>query len=140
MSTGRGTPGTRRGGIFSGIPGMLAMLLLLGGCQSGEVETGHLAQLDVPAEHAGGKRLYEQHCQVCHGSEATGTEQAPPLVHWVYRTRHHGDEAFQLAVSQGVRAHHFRFGDMPPIPGLSREEVAEITGYVRWLQRQAGID
>jgi mono/diheme cytochrome c family protein len=124
------------------IPGRLAWLLLpaIAGCSGGDVETGHLAALAVPAEHARGETLYAQHCEACHGPQATGSETAPPLVHAVYRTRHHGDEAFQIAVAQGVRAHHFRFGDMPAVPGLSREQVAEITAYVRWLQRASGID
>ena len=52
---------------------------------------------------------------------------------------HHGDAAFLLAVRNGVRAHHWRFGDMPPQPGLTGAEVAAITAYVRELQRANGI-
>jgi len=76
----------------------------------------------------------------CHGDRATGTDNGPPLVHGVYEPGHHADAAFQLAVTRGVRAHHWRFGDMAPVEGVSPAEVDRITGFVRWLQRQAGID
>jgi hypothetical protein len=61
-------------------------------------------------------------------------------VNRVYAPNHHADFAFLLAVEQGVRAHHWGFGDMPPVPGVSREEAMEITAYVRWLQREVGIE
>jgi mono/diheme cytochrome c family protein len=114
--------------------------LAASGCREQNLDTSHLAALDVPAEHSEGLELFELYCSGCHGAQATGTDAGPPLVHPVYRTRHHGDEAFQLAVAQGVSGHHFRFGDMPAVPGPSREDVASITGYVRWLQRSAGIE
>ncbi len=93
----------------------------------------------VPAELAGGERLFDASCSRCHGPRASGTEQGPPLVHIVYEPNHHGDAAFLRAAAQGVPAHHWRFGDMPPVPGVTPEQVAEITAYIRWLQRQAGI-
>jgi mono/diheme cytochrome c family protein len=122
---------------------LLVLLLLLAvtaACAGPEIDTAGLAALEIPPEYAEGAALYEVWCMACHGPQATGTDAAPPLVHPIYRTRHHGDEAFQLAVAQGVRAHHFRFGDMPAIPGPDRDDVAAITAYVRWLQREAGID
>jgi len=94
----------------------------------------------VPAEHAAGEALFDAHCAACHGERATGTGTGPPLVHRIYEPGHHGDAAFQLAVARGVRAHHWRFGDMAPVPGVSPEQVDRITGFVRWLQRQAGIE
>jgi cytochrome c1 len=44
-----------------------------------------------------------------------------------------------MAVRRGVSAHHWRFGDMPPIPGVSDDDAARIVAYIRWAQRQAGI-
>jgi mono/diheme cytochrome c family protein len=117
----------------------VAVLLLVAGCGA-EVDGDVLATLPTPAEHARGSALYAQHCSVCHGAYGLGAETGPPLVHPVYRPRHHGDEAFQLAVAQGVRAHHWRFGDMPPVPGLDRHDVEQVTGYVRWLQRAVGVE
>ena len=64
----------------------------------------------------------------------------PPLVHIVYEPNHHADIAFQRAVALGVAAHHWRFGNMPPVPGVDEAAVERITAYVRWLQRKAGIE
>jgi mono/diheme cytochrome c family protein len=133
---------TRRTSAATLLAGALsAGVLLAAGCHgSPDVDAAELAALSVPAEHERGRDLFNTHCRLCHGELALGTAQGPALVHGVYRPAHHGDEAFQLAVSQGVRAHHWRFGDMPAVPGVDRDAVAAITGYVRWLQRAAGID
>jgi hypothetical protein len=39
----------------------------------------------------------------------------------------------------GVQAHHWRFGNMPPVEGITRAEVATIITYIRELQRANGI-
>jgi len=93
-----------------------------------------------PPELAQGKTLFEQNCSVCHGPAGDGTEQGPPLVHIIYEPNHHADAAFILAARNGVRAHHWRFGDMAPLPGVTDVMVQEIVGYIRWLQRQVGIE
>lgn len=95
--------------------------------------------LRVPAEFQKGEAKFNANCARCHGERASGTTQGPPLVHKIYEPNHHGDLAFQRAVANGVRAHHWGFGDMPRIEGVTSEDVAEITKYIRWLQRQAGI-
>ena len=92
-----------------------------------------------PADHQEGKESYAIYCVTCHGENGGGSESGPPLIHRVYRPAHHADAAFLIAVKNGVRAHHWRFGNMLPVPGVTREQVTEIVGYVRWLQREAGI-
>jgi len=64
---------------------------------------------------------------------------APPLVHKIYEPSHHADGSFFLAVRQGVRAHHWPFGNMPPIEDLTERDVGRIVAYVRTLQRANGI-
>ena len=87
-----------------------------------------------------GRSIFDAACATCHGAQAAGKEGvAPPLVHKIYEPSHHGDESFQLAVQRGVRAHHWRFGDMPPVNGLTRADVTAIIDYVRSLQRANGI-
>ena len=103
-----------------------------------------LADVGVPGTLSAraelGKKTYEANCASCHGRNAAGRGGvAPPLVHVVYEPGHHGDESFQRAVARGVRAHHWRFGDMPPVEGLTRRDVAGIVAYVRELQRANGI-
>ena len=86
-----------------------------------------------------GLKTYEANCAACHGRNASGQEGvAPPLVHVIYEPGHHGEESFQRAVARGVRAHHWRFGDMPRVEGLTRHDVAAIVVYVRELQRANG--
>jgi cytochrome c len=88
-----------------------------------------------------GKRGYDAVCAACHGANGQGRDGiAPPLVHRIYEPSHHGDMAFLLAVRQGVRAHHWQFGDMPPIAGLTDDDVTKIVAYVRALQRANGIN
>ncbi len=86
-----------------------------------------------------GEALFNQKCAVCHGRQAAGSPQGPPLVHRYYEPGHHSDMSFLLAVRRGVRAHHWRFGNMPPVPGLSDTDVNEVIRYVRALQRAKGI-
>ena len=87
-----------------------------------------------------GRKTYEANCAACHGRNAAGqVGVAPPLVHIIYEPGHHGDESFQRAVVRGVRAHHWRFGNMPPVEGLTRKDVAAVVAYVRELQRANGI-
>jgi mono/diheme cytochrome c family protein len=92
-----------------------------------------------PAALAAGERAYAATCMACHGPRAMGTTQGPALVHKIYEPSHHADAAFLLAVRQGVRAHHWQFGDMPAQPNVSDAELRAIVVYVRALQREAGI-
>jgi len=88
-----------------------------------------------------GKRTFDANCASCHGANAAGQDGvAPPLVHKIYVPSHHGDSSFHRAVQQGVRAHHWSFGDMPPVEGLSQSDVDGIVTYLRELQRHNGID
>ena len=87
-----------------------------------------------------GKKQFEVSCVACHGANAAGQEGvAPPLVHIIYEPNHHGDQSFYQAVRHGVRAHHWRFGNMPAIEGVSQSQVADIIIYVRELQRANSI-
>lgn len=70
---------------------------------------------------------------------AAGTDQGPSLLWKVHAANHHSDASFYLAVLQGVRAHHWRFGNMPPVPNVTQDDIAQIIAYVRWLQQQAGV-
>ncbi len=86
-----------------------------------------------------GKPLFQANCAQCHGADLKGSDKGPPLLHRIYEPSHHGDAAFQMAVAQGTKAHHWQFGDMAPVPGLTPDDVAHITAYVRVEQRRVGI-
>ncbi len=88
-----------------------------------------------------GAVAYGENCASCHGKNGAGQEDvAPPLIHKIYEPNHHGDQAFFLAAQNGVRAHHWPFGNMPPVEGITQQEVASIVEYVRALQRANGIN
>lgn len=88
-----------------------------------------------------GKKEFDENCAQCHGVNAAGQEGvAPPLIHMIYEPNHHGDQSFYLAAKRGVRAHHWPFGNMPPVEGISDSEIARIVNYVRTLQRANGIN
>lgn len=119
--------------------------VLLASCVAVQAQT-----IQIPRPSAGlmpnpvvGKSLFEKACATCHDADLKGSDngqyKGPPLLHKIYEPSHHGDAAFQLAVKNGVRAHHWPFGDMAPVPGLSPDDVAHITAYVRAEQRKVGI-
>ncbi|WP_230969226.1 c-type cytochrome [Nitrogeniibacter aestuarii] len=91
------------------------------------------------ASPAKGRPLFERTCASCHGQDLAGTKKGPPLVHKIYEPSHHSDASFQLAARYGTRAHHWGFGDMPPVEGVDANDVAHIIAYVRAQQRRAGI-
>lgn len=104
-----------------------------------------IATVTLPASLSGpaqtGKQIFEVACAKCHGLNAAGRNGlGPPLIHRFYEPNHHGDQAFLMAARNGVRAHHWNFGDMPPIPGLSEGDVKQIARYIREVQAANGIN
>ena len=105
--------------------------------------SARLAEVKTPPlspEATAGKALFDANCARCHGENAAGGENGPPFLDRIYRPAHHADMAFQLAVMQGVSAHHWRYGNMPPVPDVSQDEVKLIVAYVREMQRANGIE
>ena len=102
-----------------------------------------IAEVKVPVLSAlasEGQRLFEENCASCHGNTAAGQEGiAPPLVNNIYRNSLHGDRAFLIAAREGVRSHHWRFGNMPPVEGVSDKDIEKIVVFVRELQIANGI-
>lgn len=96
---------------------------------------------DLSDAAAAGEAAFTNYCAGCHGTNAAGLQGvAPPLVHIIYEPNHHGDAAFFRAAKFGVPAHHWRFGDMPPVEGISDDEIGLIVAYVRALQNANGIN
>lgn len=91
-------------------------------------------------EGTDGAMLFQQACASCHGADLQGTNEGPPFLSAIYEPGHHSDPAFFLAAKNGAREHHWNFGDMPPVEGLSDDQIAAIVEFVRSEQRAAGIE
>lgn len=117
--------------------------LSVGGCgksPSSQSQQGlFLPPTDFVANAQKGERLFNEYCSHCHGRGAKGTNMGPPLVHRFYKPAHHNDMSFYMAAKRGVRHHHWNFGDMPPVQGVSASEMGHIIAYVRRQQQRAGI-
>jgi len=116
-------------------------MLLIAGCGGGAGGVSIAEKVaHLPAPPAGivpGERLFTSNCAGCHGIRAAGSDRGPTFLSKIYAPDHHGDVAFERAPQQGVRAHHWAFGDMPKISGVTPEDVREIIRYIRWLQTEA---
>ena len=131
-------------------------LVLIGGWWAFLRHPAHQGQLDVPTGEPlvavnvpanfteleqSGLTAFTAKCADCHGVNSAGRAGiAPPLVHKIYEPSHHGDIAFELAARNGVRAHHWPFGDMPAVEGLTSADIGAIVAYVRVIQRENGIN
>lgn len=119
----------------------LAVSTLLGllSFSAAQANDARVVEPELSGKATFGKLAYDRFCSSCHGTNGAGTNQGPPFLHRYYLPGHHGDRAFQSAVTNGVRAHHWNFGDMPPIDGVSDQYVQMIVEYVRALQRANGF-
>ncbi|NOX76717.1 MAG: cytochrome c [Gammaproteobacteria bacterium] len=116
----------------------MAALLLAGQVSSAMAANKFSAENPpkMPYKYALGKQKFTQFCAKCHGEWGYGTRQGPPFIHRFYKPSHHADPAFYRAPLKGVTAHHWRFGDMPPVPGITRKDLDSIVPFIRWLQRE----
>lgn len=118
-----------------GLAGFLTLSVMIG---SGFARNEPVEPDMTPALQTG-RAHYEQFCSVCHGTTARGTDRGPTFIDPIYHPGHHGDRAFMIAPRQGVKAHHWSFGDMPPIEGVSDEQLLDILMYIRAVQRANGL-
>ncbi len=81
----------------------------------------------------------DANCAQCHGANGAGSDKGPPLVHDIDNRGHHADAAFFFAVKRGVPRHHWVFGDMPPRPQVTEDDVYAIVRYIQELQEENGI-
>ena len=120
---------------------MTASTILFAGCTTTDEPTATRppAAIDLGPTVYDGEESFQNRCAVCHGQLADGTATGPPLVNRLYEIGHHPNFSFHNAVNKGVIAHHWNFGDMPPIPNVPPEEIDAIICHVRNLQRAEGI-
>lgn len=113
--------------------------------QSDTTKGAAMVEVVLPASFTAqeqmGETAFNAKCAACHGDNGAGRDGiAPPLIHKIYEPSHHGDMSFQLAAMNGVQAHHWPFGNMPAVEGITPSDTTNITAYVRAIQRANGIN
>jgi len=94
----------------------------------------------APATGLDGAGLYTANCASCHGADLSGTDRGPSHLSIVYEPSHHSDDAFRSAIANGAAQHHWNFEAMPPVGGLSDDEVDAIIAFVRAEQERQGFE
>ncbi|KJS12518.1 MAG: cytochrome C [Hoeflea sp. BRH_c9] len=135
---------TRRTLLIAAVLVVAALFAVRGLLAPAPVATGaplaDVVVADLSQTAREGESLFNRSCAACHGVNAAGKDgHGPPLVHKIYEPGHHGDAAFRLAARNGARAHHWNFGDMPPVEGVTDTDIDRIVLYVRELQRANGV-
>ncbi len=106
-------------------------------------DAANASEITMPALSvlaAEGKPVFDGTCAACHGVNLLGTNEGPPLLHAFYKPGHHGDGAFVNAIQNGSVRHHWPFGDMPPQPHITGDQIVRIITYVREVQRANGFE
>lgn len=118
---------------------IVAIVLFRLNMPAGQAQITNIKIPQLTALQSHGQILFEKNCAACHGRNAAGTKSGPPFIHKIYEPNHHADGAFYSAVKNGVRAHHWPYGNMAPVTGIGDGEVKLIINYVRALQKTNGI-
>lgn len=87
-----------------------------------------------------GAAVYASSCASCHGADLRGTDTGPSQLSVVYEPNHHTDAGYQAAVRNGAQQHHWNFGDMPPVEGLSDEDIDAVITFIRTEQERLGFE
>ena len=122
--------------------GALIMLtgVLIVGCSAND--TAESLDGDSAVNVAGGlgSEVYAESCASCHGADLRGTDKGPSQLSIVYEPNHHPDDAYRSAIANGTPQHHWPFGDMPPVEGLTTEEVEAVIAFIRAEQARQGFE
>jgi mono/diheme cytochrome c family protein len=94
----------------------------------------------LPADEIDGATIYEARCASCHGSDLRGTDEGPTQLSIVYEPNHHSDDSYRSAIRNGAAEHHFNFGDMKPVAGITDEQIESVIAYVRAQQALLGFE
>ena len=115
------------------------LILSIAACNPTDADGSEVPRQDSVLVAEGGP-LYAANCATCHGDDLRGTDLGPSHLSNLYRPGHHSDGAFLLAMKIGSPQHHWSFGSMSPVEGLTDEEIAAITAFVRERQRTQGFE
>lgn len=124
----------RAGGAATWMLGTALAVSLVAACSSADSDA-------APSEGLveRGAEVYATECASCHGEDLQGTDSGPSHLSVVYEPGHHPDAAFRSAIRNGSPQHHWEFGPMPPVPGLSDDEIEAVIVFVRSEQERQGF-
>lgn len=117
--------------------GLLGLASCGGGSSAAPTTVG---PVQGPVLASDGAALYAAKCASCHGADLRGTALGPSHLSVVYEPGHHSDVSFRAAVLNGVQPHHWNFGPMLPVPGLTDEQIDSIVAFVRTIQAEKGFE
>lgn len=112
---------------------LVALLLSACGDESAVVD-------DPGGASTEGAVVYAAQCASCHGTDLRGTDKGPSQLSIVYEPNHHGDDSYRSAIANGAPQHHWGFGNMPAIEGLTAEQVEDVIAYIRSEQERNGFE
>lgn len=132
---------SRRAGlrVCSGLMGLALAIAWADGALAGH-RKGHV-DVTVPQLSdmaAFGQTVFNETCAKCHGENGAGTEQGPPLIHQIYNPGHHSDQSIHNAMRNGVRQHHWPYGNMPK-QAVGFYASSAIVKFIREVQDANGI-
>jgi len=124
-------------------PNMAAVPITSAAHSGSDTQAGMAASSIIVPQLTGlaqqGEAAFNENCAACHGVNLAGTGQGPTLIHSLYRPNHHGDGAIVSAAMNGVQAHHWQFGNMPPVQGITPQKLTVIIAYIRAMQQANGV-
>ncbi|NRP47788.1 MULTISPECIES: cytochrome c [unclassified Marinobacterium] len=100
-----------------------------------DVQVGELSQ-----RAAYGQQVFNETCAACHGNNGAGTLKGPPLIHDIYNPGHHSNQAIISAIKNGVRQHHWPYGDMPAQEKIGFAKTMAVIEFIREVQVQNGVE
>ncbi len=118
----------------------IAAVLLVAACGGDRENAGIGIAVQDPDLVAAGDPLYQATCALCHGIDLRGTDKGPSHLSVVYEPNHHADVSFVVAIRAGTRQHHWNFGNMASVEGLSDADITAIIAFVRENQRIEGFE
>ena len=116
--------------------GAVALSVALAACGAEDDSTNGAATSQIER----GAEVYAQSCASCHGADLRGTDKGPSHLSIVYEPNHHTDDSFRSAIANGAPQHHWPFGDMDPVEGLSDDDVDAVIAFVRAEQQRQGFE